>query len=440
MYGQQKICSPGAAGYQLSDIFPLEPSIFLSFPAVPTNALVIHVVAFVLSLVTTAVVLCKLWNFQEDLLGRYVAPVVAILAVFNLVAFAVDLALLSAVNKAFGTTATVNIGNGTWLTLVSFFFLLLGLYFNRQVKPMPIPHDVDEKRLPQLPQDLEARGSTPRWEEGTPTSDSSSKRSLKSPKSATHITPFIEVPKARPPPSASSSIDEHTPLTPVRRVPGILINGVDRDESPRISRVLDIIPEKPSSRPSSIGYAPSTYSTYCSDESGVRYFTPSTLSSASTPRSTSFPTRHPARRSTLNPHTIERLLNAGPHRSRSITGAYPSSLLMVSAVVLTRSDFSPERLDDRSLPPTGESSTRSSVMIQQFPSIPSPPPVHHAFSIQFRDRFNSSVSMDARSFTSAAPSSDIELDVQTIPPSSPKSFNARDIPDVPPLPVEFDLA
>lgn len=84
-------------------------------------------------------------------------------------------------------------------------------------------------------------------------------------------------------------------------------------------------------------------------------------------------------------------------------------------------------------------------MIQQFPSIPSPPSVHHAFSFQFRDRFienNPSVSMDRRSFTSAAPSSDIELDVQTNPPSSPRP-NARDIPDMPPLPtreVEFDLA
>lgn len=288
----------------------------------------IHVVAFVLSLVTTAVVLGKLWNFQEDLLGRYVAPVVGILAVFNLAAFAVDLALLSAVNRAFGTTATVNIGNGTWLTLVSLLFLLLGLFFNRQIKPMPIPHDIDEKHLPQLPQDLEARGSSTRWQEPTMLVDSSSKRSLKSPKSTTHITPFMEPPKLWLPSSASSINDEPTPLTPVRRVPGILINGVGRDESPRTSRVLDIIPENPPSRPSSIGYAPSTYSTFYSDESSVRYFTPSALSSASTPRSASFSTRHPARRSTLNPHTIERLLNAGPRRSKSITGAYPSLLMI----------------------------------------------------------------------------------------------------------------
>ena len=308
-----------------SDVIPL-PGLL---PAtIPTNALVINVVAFVLSLVTTAVVLCRLWNIQEDLLGSYVAPVVAILAVFNLTAFSVDLALLTAVKKAFGATATVNVGNGTWLTLTPLFLLLLGLYFNQQVESTPMVYDVNEKQLPQLPQDIEARGSSTGWQEGTTLPvDNSSKHSLKSPKPVTQITPYVEPPKLRIPPSASGSIDEKTPLTPVRRLPDILINGVGgRDESHRTSTVLDIIREDPPSRTSSIEYAPSAYSTYFSDESSVRYFTPGALSSASTPRSPSFPTRHPARRSTLNPHNIERLLNAaaGPRRSKSTTGTYPS--------------------------------------------------------------------------------------------------------------------
>ncbi len=93
------------------------PSPGLLSATIPTNALVINVVAFVLLSRYDRRGPLQALNFQEDLLGRYVTPVVAILAVFNLTAFGVDLALLTAVKKAFGTTATVNVGNGTWLTL-----------------------------------------------------------------------------------------------------------------------------------------------------------------------------------------------------------------------------------------------------------------------------------------------------------------------------------
>lgn len=67
-------------------------------------------------------------------------------------------------------------------------------------------------------------------------------------------------------------------------------------------------------------------------------------------------------------------------------------------------------------------------------TIPSPPP----FSLQFRDRFienNPGIPLDTRSFVSAVPSSDIELDVQTLPPSTPR----RSYSYIPPLPGQQPL-
>ncbi|KAF8204003.1 hypothetical protein BJ912DRAFT_919972 [Pholiota molesta] len=407
-----KECSPGVTGYQLDDLLFTGSVPLPEISSTLTKGLTLHVVAFVLALVTATIILCS--NFQNSSLGRWIVETIVLLGLFVIASLTVDLALFFSVRKAFANTnASVQIGNGTWLTSTSLIFLLLGSGMGI-VLPKPVPsisEDIenasDDSWGDGCPEVLHIRPSSDgEYKEGNSDRHSMSlpqNRSLKgtrtsktsgnSPKPLQSRLQLIN--DAVLWAEASGTINEELPpLSPLRRIPSILINGAHRD-----SIQSDVLPS--TIHPSSSSRTPS-------DGSSTGMTSSQTLSrssTASTVLSGSVFGRQAARRSTQDWLNYERRNGKGRQFVNSV-------------------------------------STLGSV-IQHFPAIPCPrsvaPPSFALFHLRDRFKeFDPAFNAEVRSMVSAVPSSDLELDVQTAPSSSPRIPLPRELPKIPDIPRHSD--
>jgi hypothetical protein len=301
-----------------------------------TKGLTLHVVAFVLALVAATIILCS--NFQNSSLGRWIVETIVLLGLFVIASLTVDLALFFSVRKAFANTnASVQIGNGTWLTSASLIFLLLGSGMGI-VLPKPVPsisEDIenasDDSWGDGCPEVLHIRTSSDgEYKEGNSDRHSMNlpqNRSLKGIQTSKTLGNSPK-PPAKPLAThqymasmhrqsfqdavlwaeASGTITEELPpLSPLRRIPSILINGAHRDSIQSDVLPSTMHPSSSSRTPS--GYAPSTYSTCPSDGSSTGMTSSQTLSrssTASTVLSGSVFGRQAARRSTQDWLNYER--------------------------------------------------------------------------------------------------------------------------------------
>lgn len=226
------------------------------------------------------------------------------------------------------------IGNGTWLTLTSLIFLLLGTGIGTAL-PKPVPSTSDDIENASddswgdgYPEVLHIRGSSDGdHKEGNfdrPSMNLPYNRSLKGTRTS-KTSGNSPNPPAKPLAAhqnmaslhrqsfqeavlwagTSGTITEELPsLSPLRRIPSILINGAHRDSTQ--SGVLPSTMHPSSSSRTPSGYAPSTYSTCPSDGSSTGMTTPQTLSRSSTALSGSVFGRQAARRSTQDWLNYER--------------------------------------------------------------------------------------------------------------------------------------
>ncbi|KAF9486492.1 hypothetical protein BDN70DRAFT_926725 [Pholiota conissans] len=399
------------SGYQTNELIIPSPIGIPKFSATIINALALHVVSFVLSLVVATIILCA--HFQNSILARWLVETVLLLTLFVAITFIVELAFFFMVRKALSTP--VEIGNGTWLTFTSFIFLLMGMGVSillpkpARMSDLENPDDgsevswLDNPRVLDITPSASEKGEE---EDGKHLSDlsfASPDPSVKPHKKTNfHNQPLWE--KDMWTETRGTTAEELPALSPVRRLPSILVNGEARPRESTIHRsplTSTVYPSSSSLEPTS-GYAPSTYSTCPSDGTSTGTTTPQTLSRSSTAISGSASRRQNARRSTQDWFNFE-------NRMGKRYGRFSSSRQFRSSV-----------------------STLGSV-IQHFPISPSPQPILPTASFAFRDRFfeaDPSRNAEARSIISAVPSSDLELDLQTVPPT-PKTTVPRELPRIP---------